>query len=77
LLAGFTRLTQIRGHKTDFPREIAEAALGHKAGDAVERAYRRGSALEKRRELMQAWDHSLAAAQPARQDHEALANLFV
>ncbi|MGA7325898.1 MAG: integrase arm-type DNA-binding domain-containing protein [Rhodomicrobium sp.] len=57
------------GDKTHFPREIAEAALGHKAGDAVERAYRRGSALEKRRELMQAWDHYLSAALPARQDH--------
>jgi integrase len=37
---------------TNFPREIAEAALAHRVGDAVERAYRRGDALEKRRELM-------------------------
>ena len=34
-----------------FPREVAEAALAHIAGDATERAYRRGDALEKRREL--------------------------
>lgn len=43
------------GETTDYPREIAEAALAHKVGDEVERAYRRGDALEKRRALMQAW----------------------
>jgi integrase len=43
------------GERTHFPREIAEAALGHLVGDSVERAYRRGDALEKRRELMKAW----------------------
>lgn len=43
------------GERTHFPREIAEAALAHLVGDAVERAYRRGDALEKRRELMDAW----------------------
>jgi hypothetical protein len=32
-----------------------EAALAHLVSDAVERAYRRGDALEKRQELMQAW----------------------
>ncbi len=40
---------------TDFPRELAEAALAHVVGDKVEVAYRRGDALEKRRRLMQAW----------------------
>jgi integrase len=43
------------GESTTFPREIAEAALAHVAGDATERAYRRGDALEKRRKLMEAW----------------------
>ncbi|MFC1456390.1 tyrosine-type recombinase/integrase [Microvirga arabica] len=43
------------GERTHFPREIAEAALAHLVGDAVERAYRRGDALEKRRKLMEAW----------------------
>jgi integrase len=43
------------GDTTDFPREIAEMALGHKIGNAVEQAYRRGDALEKRRTLMQVW----------------------
>ena len=44
------------GEETHFPREIAEAALAHKVGNEVERAYRRGDALEKRRELMAAWE---------------------
>ena len=43
------------GETTAFPREIAEAALAHEVGNAVERAYRRGDALAKRRELMTAW----------------------
>ncbi len=43
------------GDKTNFPREVAEAALAHKVGSEVERAYRRSDALEKRRLLMQAW----------------------
>jgi integrase len=41
--------------KTSFQSEIAEAALAHLVGNAVERAYRRGDALEKRRALMSAW----------------------
>jgi integrase len=43
------------GNETSFPREIAEQALAHATGDATERAYRRGDALEKRRALMDAW----------------------
>jgi integrase len=43
------------GEVSTFPRELAEAALAHVAGDQTERAYRRGDALEKRRALMEAW----------------------
>ncbi|MBE0703617.1 MAG: integrase arm-type DNA-binding domain-containing protein [Afipia sp.] len=43
------------GEETDFPREVAEWSLAHQVGNAVERAYRRGDALEKRRLLMVAW----------------------
>jgi integrase len=43
------------GEETNFPRELAEAALAHTTGDATERAYRRGDALEKRRALMDTW----------------------
>jgi integrase len=44
------------GDETQFQREVAEAALAHRVGDATERAYRRADALEKRRELMKAWE---------------------
>jgi integrase len=43
------------GDMTSFPREIAEMALAHAVGDEVEQAYRRGTALDKRRQLMDAW----------------------
>ncbi|WP_338688993.1 integrase arm-type DNA-binding domain-containing protein [Bradyrhizobium sp. 26S5] len=43
------------GDCTEFPREIAEAALAHAVGSEVEQAYRRGTALEKRRALMDEW----------------------
>jgi integrase len=49
------------GDQTSFPREVAEAALAHKVGDAVENAYRRSDALEKRRKLMSAWANYLDA----------------
>jgi len=54
------------GERTAFPREIAEAALAHLVGDEVERAYRRGDALDKRRGLMEAWTSFCAAKVPAK-----------
>jgi integrase len=50
------------GECTSFPREVAEAALAHTVGDEVERAYRRGDALEKRRKLMLAWEGFMGSA---------------
>ena len=41
--------------QTNFPREVAEQALAHSIGDAVEAAYRRGDLYQKRRQLMTAW----------------------
>lgn len=41
--------------ETSTSREIAEAALAHVVGDKTERAYRRGDALQKRRQLMEDW----------------------
>jgi integrase len=43
------------GDCTGFSREVVEAAMGHALADKVEAAYRRGSALQKRRQLMAAW----------------------
>jgi integrase len=48
-----------RGDVTSFPNELAEAALAHTIGDKVEAAYRRSDALERRRDLMDAWDRYL------------------
>lgn len=43
------------GDCTTFPRELAESALHHVAGDAVEQAYRRSDAYHPRKPLMDAW----------------------
>jgi integrase len=40
---------------TDFQGHVSEAALWHTSSDEVERAYRRGDALAKRRALMNDW----------------------
>ncbi len=53
------------GETTTFPREIIEGALAHQIGNEVERAYRRGDALEKRRALMVAWADYCAGPQVA------------
>jgi integrase len=44
------------GDCTHTAREVVEAALAHAVGNATEAAYRRSTALEKRRDLMKAWD---------------------
>jgi integrase len=41
--------------RTNFPNEVAEAALAHTISDKVEAAYRRGDLFDKRRSLMDAW----------------------
>jgi integrase len=41
--------------RTNFPREIAEAALAHVLSDKTEAAYQRGDMLDRRRMLMEAW----------------------
>jgi len=43
------------GDCTSYPRDICEAALAHIVKDKAEAAYRRGTALAKRRELMRDW----------------------
>jgi len=44
------------GDQTLHQREVIEAALAHSLKNKAEAAYRRSSALEKRRRLMQDWD---------------------
>jgi integrase len=65
ILRGLKRAVTIHGFRssfrdwaaeqTNFPREVAEAALAHAVGDKVEAAYRRGDLFKKRAALMEAW----------------------
>lgn len=48
--------------RTDYPRDMCEIALAHHVGSEVERAYRRGDQLEKRRAMMTDWAAFLGAA---------------
>jgi integrase len=41
--------------RTNYPREVAEAALAHAIGAKEEAAYRRGDLFDKRRRLMAEW----------------------
>jgi hypothetical protein len=44
-----------------FPRDVQEAALGHKLGDAAGQAYARSELFERRSELMDGWATYLAS----------------
>ena len=48
---------------TDAPREVAEAVLAHKLGDATELAYARSDLFDRRRKLMQEWADYLGGQQ--------------
>jgi integrase len=41
--------------RTNYAREVCEAALAHSTGNAVEQAYMRSDLFDKRRKLMDAW----------------------
>ena len=41
--------------RTNFPREVAEAALAHTIKNQAEAAYARSDLFEKRRKMMDAW----------------------
>lgn len=45
--------------RTEYPRDMAEIALAHTVGSEVERAYRRGDMVEKRRAMMDDWGRFL------------------
>ncbi len=49
------RVPRWAGDRTNFQRAVAEAPLAHAVGEETEQAYRRSDALEKRRELVDAW----------------------
>lgn len=43
------------GDATNYPRDLVEQALAHTIQNKAERAYRRGTAVERRRKLMEDW----------------------
>jgi integrase len=43
------------GERTNYAREVVEAALAHVVGDAAEQSYSRGDMLARRRRLMDDW----------------------
>ena len=47
--------------ETGLAREVAEACLAHRVGNAAEQAYARSDLLERRRELMEAWAQYVAS----------------
>jgi integrase len=47
------------GDATSYPREIVEQALAHTIQNKAERAYRRGTAVDRRRQLMSEWANYL------------------
>jgi len=47
--------------RTEYPSEMAEMALAHQVGSAVERAYRRSDMMDKRRAMMEDWAKFLGA----------------
>lgn len=49
--------------RTNYPREIAEAALAHVLKDKTEAAYQRSDLLDKRAHMMQAWADFLSCAE--------------
>ena len=46
---------------SDIPRELAEQSLAHTIRDTTERAYRRKTAVERRRKVMQQWSDYILA----------------
>jgi hypothetical protein len=52
------------GDKTDFHNEVVEFCLAHKVMDKSEAAYRRSTAVAKRRELMRLWGAYCTAQAP-------------
>ena len=52
--------------RTNFPREVIEAALAHVTGDKIEAAYQRGDVFDKRLRLMTAWS-DYCSTKPAKE----------
>jgi integrase len=56
-------------------RELAEAALAHVIGSAVERAYQRSNLLERRRDLMHQWSGFVTKLVPLPNDYDTIISM--
>ena len=56
------------GDRTDYPRDLAELALAHILENKTEQAYRRGDALERRRDMMTAWAEFIGYCAPVKSE---------
>jgi integrase len=52
--------------RSSFNNHVIELSLAHNVGTAVEKAYRRGEMMDKRRKLMEAWSGYLTTPAPAK-----------
>ena len=52
---GFRSSFRVWAAEHGYEREVAEAALAHRVGGAVELAYKRTDYLAKRRKMMKSW----------------------
>ena len=52
------------GDRTNYAREVIEHALAHHIKDKAEASYRRSAALDKRRQLMEAWAKYCSSPEP-------------
>ena len=64
------------GERTHYPRDLAEQALAHVLENKVEAAYRRGDALEKRRNMMTDWARFCSSETTASSGKASLAEGF-
>jgi integrase len=61
--------------RTAYPAEVAEMALAHSVGSAVEQAYRRSDLFDRRRRLMDDWARYCSATVPTTGEVVAMASV--
>lgn len=63
---GFRSTFKTWADEAGYPDDLSEAALAHVVSDKAKAAYKRGTMLERRREMMQTWADFLASGCAAR-----------
>ena len=60
--SGQSRRSDWASETTNYANEVSEMALGHQIPNKVEAAYRRGTLLSKRRDMMNDWSLFISGA---------------